>query len=96
MEQSRSGELSPFIDRWLDVQARIEFSGSTPTHIIFTYQENGQLHGGMVAIDPDFNTNQVYGGVMAWSGRYETTTGALVAVQISNTGSWHSFDTLDT
>ncbi len=93
MEQSRNRELSPFVDRWLDVQARIEYDGTTPAHVVFAYLEKGQLKGGTIAIGPDFDTNQIYGGLMAWTGRYEAATCKLVAVQISNAGSWHTLGT---
>lgn len=96
MERTHSRELSPFFDNWLDVQARIEYKGPTPTHVVFTYLEKDQLRGGAIAIGPDFDINQIYGGLMAWTGRYETATNRLVAVQISNAGPWHSFDSLNT
>ncbi|NCU37856.1 hypothetical protein EOL96_02245 [Candidatus Saccharibacteria bacterium] len=96
MEQPRSRELPRFFENWLNVQTKIEYSGSTPTHIVFTYLENDHLMGGAIVIEPGFDINQIYGGFMAWTGRYETATDRLVAVQISSTGSWHSFDAIAT
>ena len=90
MEQTRSTEAQPLKERWLDVQTRVEYTGSMPTSVVFAYLQNGVVKGGSIAIDKAFDTNQIYGGLMAWTGRFDTTTGSLVAVQISTTGPWYS------
>ncbi|GEM_PF-6076077 len=90
MEQTRSTEAQPLKERWLDVQTRVEYTGSMPTSVVFAYLQDGVVKGGSIAIDKTFDTNQIYGGLMAWTGRFNVNTGDLVAVQISTTGKWYS------
>ena len=89
MEHTRAAEAQPFQEKWLDVQTRIEYTGSTPTSVVFAYLQDGVVKGGSIAIDKTFDTNQIYGGLMAWTGRFNVSTGDLVAVQISTTGKWY-------
>ena len=89
MEHTRAAEAQPFQEKWLDVQTRIEYTGSTPTSVVFAYLQDGVVKGGSIAIDETFDTNQIYGGLMAWTGRFNVSTGDLVAVQISTTGKWY-------
>ena len=90
MEQTRNPEAEPLEERWLDVQTLIEYTGSTPTSVVFAYLQDGALKGGSFRIDETFDTNQIYGGLMAWTGRFNTNTGDLVAVRIPTTGQWYS------
>lgn len=89
MEQTRSTEAQLLKERWLDVQTRVEYTGSMPTSVVFAYLQDGVVKGGSIAIDETFDTNQIYGGLMAWTGRFNVNTGDLVAVQISTTGKWY-------
>ena len=89
MEQTRSTEAHLLEERWLDVQTRVEYTGSMPTSVVFAHLQDGVVNGGSIAIDETFDTNQIYGGLMAWTGRYDTATGSLVAVQISTAGQWY-------
>ena len=89
MEQTRSTEAQLLRQRWLDVQTRVEYTGSMPTSVVFAYLQDGVVKGGSIAIDKTFDTNQIYGGLMAWTGRFDVNTGDLVAVQISTTGKWY-------
>ena len=89
MELTRAAEAQPFQEKCLDVHTRIEYTGSTPTSVVFAYLQDGVVKGGSIAIDKTFDTNQIYGGLMAWTGRYDTATGSLVAVQISTAGQWY-------
>ena len=89
MEHTRSTEAQLLKERWLDVQTRVEYTGSMPTSVVFAYLQDGVVKGGSIAIDETFDTNQIYGGLMAWTGRFNVNTGDLVAVQISTTGKWY-------
>ncbi len=89
MEQTRSTEAQLLRQRWLDVQTRVEYTGSMPTSVVFAYLQDGVVKGGSIAIDETFDTNQIYGGLMAWTGRFNVNTGDLVAVRISTTGKWY-------
>ena len=89
MEETRSTEAQPLKERWLDVHTRVEYTGSMPTSVVFAYLQDGVVKGGSIAVDEAFDTNQIYGGLMAWTGRYDTATGSLVAVQISTAGQWY-------
>ena len=89
MEHTRDAEAQHFQEKWLDVQTRVKYTGSTPTSVVFAYLQDGVVKGGSIAIDKTFDTNQIYGGLMAWTGRYDTATGSLVAVQISTAGQWY-------
>ena len=89
MEHTCDAEAQHFQEKWLDVQTRIEYTGSTPTSVVFAHLQDGVVKGGSIAIDETFDTNQIYGGLMAWTGRFDVNTGDLVAVQISTTGKWY-------
>ena len=91
MEYLEHRNIEPqYLERWLDVDARVIFEDRVPRGVWFRYR-NGQnvVVEYVIPVNEDFDSGDIYGGLMAWDGRYLCTEEALELVAVKFGGKWY-------
>lgn len=95
MEHSlKAYNLPEYIERWLNVDTHVLFDGKIPQGVWFRYFDGaGNIVENVLPVDPDFDCNAIYGGLMAWDGRYVQTDSGLELIAVKFAGEWHDLPT---
>lgn len=78
-------------ERWLDVDAVVIYNNSEPTSVWFRYfDDNHQVIERVIPITVDMDISNIYGGLMAWTGRYQHIDGVLSLTAVQFGDQWHT------
>ena len=79
------------IECWLDVDTKVIYTNNQPVGVWFRYYDNNhQIVEQVIPVTPDTDINSIYGGLMAWEGRYQQVAGVLVLIAVKFGDEWHN------
>ena len=91
MERFSRTEPEPqYEEHWLNVDTRVIFNGRTPQGVWFRYRDDsGIIIEHTLPVDETFDCRGIYGGLMAWTGRYVRTDKGRELVAVKFGDEWH-------